>query len=86
VIKFENDKESLEDFVANFVKGKVHLAEDIDEQLKNLDDDLDKAAEEIDKLEKLFLKQQLEALREQLTEVQRERKVEYYYNIYSNNY
>ena len=41
MILFDKTKESLDDFVKNFVRGNVHFAEDLDEKLESLDEDLD---------------------------------------------
>jgi hypothetical protein len=73
VVLFDNDVDSLKDFVDEFVKGEINISEDIEERLEEFDDNLHEAASQIDQIEKQNLIRQLEIMHELLNE-QREQK------------
>lgn len=50
VIKFEKSKESLEEFVAKFVKGNIKIVDNTKAALQSFDDDLPVIAKDVDRV------------------------------------
>ena len=47
-VLFDKTKESLEEFVSKFVKGKTHVKNDVKEEVKGYGDEVIKSAQQID--------------------------------------
>jgi vacuolar-type H+-ATPase subunit I/STV1 len=75
VVLFEKTSESLTDFIENMVKGKINVAENIDDLVEEFDEDLPEIATRIDQNEKTNLMYQLQLMQMLLDEYREEQVI-----------